>query len=76
VGGGREDISTVERLEKRSLGVVGVGPGAKTGPVNGLLRRAPEGQLCGLGAVRLGRRDSGRRVGGFWMLCRPARAWW
>lgn len=35
VRGGREDISTVERLEKRSLGVVGVRPGANTRPVNG-----------------------------------------
>jgi hypothetical protein len=33
--GGREDASTVERLEKRSLGVVGVRAGANTGPVNG-----------------------------------------
>jgi hypothetical protein len=33
--GGREDISNVERLEKRSLGVVGVRPGANTRPVNG-----------------------------------------
>jgi hypothetical protein len=31
--GGNEDICSGQRLEKRSPGVVGVGPGAKTYPV-------------------------------------------